>query len=86
MSVSFQGPEPTNTLDLSNGTASRLLKAIGFPVSEESSGALPLEQALEGIQKAKGTLDRPEDEELLQELESLSQGLQKAGATQLTWS
>lgn len=85
MSVSFQGHE-NNGLDLSNGTASKLLRAIGFPVSEETSGSMPLEEALAGIQKAKGTLSTPEDEELLDLLKELAEGLQSAGATQLTWS
>lgn len=79
MSVTFEGE-----LDVSNGLASRLLRAIGYPVGEDSDGSMPIKEALEGIQRAKGTMG--EDEKYLGYLEELVTSLQADGADLLSWS
>jgi hypothetical protein len=52
MSVSFKGTRRTS-LDLNNGQASRILRAIGYKVTEETSGEMPIEDARKGLLSAQ---------------------------------
>jgi len=79
MSVQFG-----NGLDLNNGLASRLLRAIGYNVSESSAGYMPLNQALTGVQEAKSTVSK-DDLEYLMLLEEEILQLKEEGATVLDW-
>lgn len=83
MSVQFQSPQ--GSLDLSNGAASRLLRAIGYNVREENDGSMPIDQAREGIAKARTTLSE-EDLGYLKHLEEIIEEVAEDGGTELVWS
>jgi len=83
MSVQFHSPE--GSLDISNGAASRLLRAIGYSVSEENDGSMPIERAREGIAKARVTLIG-EDLNHLNHLEEIVDEVAAEGGTELVWS
>lgn len=78
MSASF------GNLDVNNGLASRLLRAIGYSVSEESSGSMRIGDMLVGIQAAKVTL-APEDLKYLEWLEDEVVQAQVNGKTVFEW-
>lgn len=83
MSVSFQGIKG-RTLDLNNGLASRLLDAIGYGVGEATHGQMPIQRALEGIERAKKSVAE-EDAKYLVWLGELAQGVADAKGRTLTW-
>jgi hypothetical protein len=87
MSISFHGVPDSRrcrTLDLNNGLASDILRAIGFKVGESSDGEMPIEAAKVGIQKAKMTLGK-DQLPYLGYLEELVTELEVSGAIRLTW-
>jgi len=83
MSVSFIG-DGIYTLDLSNGLASRLLRAMGYVVTEETCGSMSIPSAEAGILLARLTLSL-DDIEYLDYLEELVKELKVSGRTELTW-
>lgn len=87
MSVSFHGV-PTSrrlsSLDLNNGLASDILRAIGYKVGESSDGMLPTSAAKEGIARAR-TMLADDQLQYLGYLEELITELEASGATRLTW-
>lgn len=83
MSVSFIG-DGAYTLDLNNGLASRLLRAMGYEVTEETSGSMSIFAAEAGILQAKKILAE-DDLEYLTYLSELVQELKVTGRTELTW-
>lgn len=78
MSISF------GDLNVSNGMASKLLRAIGYPVSEESSGSMKIDTMLAGIAAAKSTLG-DEDLKYLGWLEDEVRAAKDGGATDFEW-
>lgn len=80
MSVSFNGD-----LDLNNGLASRLLRAMGYKVTEDSNGEMPLAAAKEGIERARATVSS-EDRPYLDMLAQVVQDVEASGSDTLTWS
>lgn len=89
MSRSFQGVKPRGskypeTLDLNNGLSTRILVAMGYNVTEETSGEMPLDKAQAGILKARNVLE-DEDLEYLDMLDELVRELVKARKKKLTW-
>lgn len=89
MSVSFQGVRAKGskypeTLNLNNGLASRILRAMGYAVTEETSGEMSIEQAQKGIVAARQTLP-DEDLEYLDMLDDIVRDLAKARKKKLCW-
>lgn len=89
MSVSFQGTKRRGkrfpeTLDVTNGLASRLLHAMGYPVGEETAGTMPLKAAIAGIENAKAVVSA-EDRVFLDHLAEVCADLKRARRTELVW-
>lgn len=90
MSVSFQGPKAPGkafpaTLDLNNGLASRLLRAMGYKVGEETAGEMPIKKAKKGISDARETIKDVEDLKYLWYLSEMVDDLIQAGDKKLIW-
>jgi hypothetical protein len=68
----------------SNGQASRILRAMGYPVSEESSGSWPIEKMKSGIALAIQTLTG-EDLDALQDLATLVDEYEIGGEPTMEW-
>lgn len=89
MSRSFFGVGDYS-LDLSNGLSFRLLRALGYSVTEESSGKMSIEVAKKAIAEVwrdstyKGLSQ--DDLRYLRWLEEVVDDLDEAGSTLLTWS
>jgi len=83
MSVSFIG-EDSYSLDLNVGLASRILRAIGYNVTEETCGSMIIPSAEAGILLARLTLNT-DDIKYLDYLEELVKELKAAGRSELTW-
>jgi len=89
MSVSFQGVKPKGskfpeTLNLNNGLVHRILRAMDYPVTIETSGEMPIEKAVAGIAKARATIEG-EDVDYLDMLDDLVKELVKARRKKLVW-
>lgn len=89
MSISFRGVRAKGskypeTLDLNNGLASRILTAMGYPFTGESSGEMPVGQAQKGLATARQILP-DEDLEYLDMLDDIVRDLAKARKKKLCW-
>lgn len=77
MSVTFG-----ERLNVSNGTATRLLRAVGYPVGESNDGWWPVGSMLAGIESAKV---EPEDADHLTALKREVLRAQENGEGTFTW-
>ena len=85
MTISFIGARPGDSLDVSNGTGARMLKAIHAPDTGETAGEMPIMDAKAGIEQARET---EMDVTILRYcwyLDELVLGLIAAEAPQLRW-
>jgi len=82
MSISFHGPK--GSLDLNNGTATRILTAMGC-TTDTCAGEMPLYKAFLGLEKAKQEL-KGQDLELACYLETILNEINETGGDTLEWN
>lgn len=79
MSVSFEGE-----LNVANGTASEMLRLLGYKVTEETAGEMPVRLVRERVQAAIPQA-AGEIASFLQDLDDIAKRLEVEGCEVLTW-